>query len=521
MKTSIKSTLDRFEAMKAARNPWEARWREIARYVAPTRDDFQTGAASMGRPPEEPKLFDATAGIAAESLASGIYGLMTNPASPWFSLSTQHADLEQDAQVRAWFREVEAAIRHALSAGGNRFYSQVPDFFRDLAAFGTGVFYVDQRRNRQTGAWEGLNFFARPLSEVFVDQDANGEVDTVYRRFTLTARQVRQSWPQAELPKIDKALEQGQGDQAISLLHAVEPNLDYQPNKAGAAGKAFTSRYINLQDDSLIAAGGYQELPYQVARWTVSRGSLYGASQAMLALPDIRTINAMAKTSLLAAQKSVDPPILVPNEVGMQGLKIHPGAVIVGGLDASGRRMYEPITLGSDVKISLEMENQRRGAIKEAFHASLLMMMDAPKMTATEFLGRQDENMRLLAPYLGRVQNEFLDPLLRRVYALLARAGQIPTPPPAIASRPGFKISYQSPLARAQRTTEANAIMRSYQALAPLAESAPQVMQHFDIDKAARSVAEAFGVPDGVLKSADEVASSREQQQGAQHAPTP
>lgn len=266
-----------------------------------------------------------------------------------------------------------------------------------------------------------------------------------------------------------------------------------------------------MDDEQLIAQSGYDELPYQVARWSLARGAVYGSSQAMLALPDIRTVNAMAKTSLLAAQKAVDPPILVPHETGMQGLKTHPGAVIVGGLDHNGRRMYEPFTLGTNVPLTLEMEEQRRAAIRDAFHAGLLMMADGPSMTATEFLGRQDEKMRLMAPYLGRIQTEFLNPLLNRVYALLARAGQIPTPPDSLLDQPGFKVTYLSPLARAQKTSEANAIMRTYQTLGPLAEVAPQILQHFDFDQAARSIADAFGVPNDVLKSQEAVMRERDE----------
>lgn len=503
------ASIDRFQQLKSLRGPWEAKWREIAQFVLPTRDDFSQNQANRSSPGES-LVFDATALMASENLAAGIYGLITNPASNWFSLTSPFPALQQEEAVQRWFRDVEDIIRQSLAASGNRFYAQVPDFFRDLAAFGTAVFYVDARKNPHSGAFDGLNFQTRPLSEIYLDQDANGQVDTIYRAFSLSARQMLKTWPQLEAPNIREMVDKGRGDQPIRLLHLVEPNTAYIRGKAGPAGKLYKSAYINLDDEQLIARSGYDELPYQVARWSLARGAVYGSSQAMLALPDIRTVNAMAKTSLLAAQKSVDPPILVPHETGMQGLKTHPGAVIVGGLDHNGRRMFEPFTLGTNVPLTLEMEEQRRTAIRDAFHAGLLLMADGPSMTATEFLGRQDEKMRLMAPYLGRIQTEFLNPLLNRVYAILARAGQIPTPPDSLVEQPGFRITYLSPLARAQKTSEANAIMRTYQTLGPLAEVAPQILQHFDFDQAARSIADAFGVPNDVLKTQEAVVRERE-----------
>lgn len=52
--------------------------------------------------------------------------------------------------------------------------------------------------------------------------------------------------------------------------------------------------------------------------------------------------------------------------------------------------------------------------------------------------------------------------------------------------------------------------MRTYQTLGPLAEVAPQILQHFDFDKAARSIADAFGVPNDVLKSEEAVGRERQ-----------
>src|SRR5690606_8774321 len=118
-------------------------------------------------------------------------------------------------------------------------------------------------------------------------------------------------------------------------------------------------------------------------------------SPAMLALPDIKMLNAMAKTTIVAAQKAADPPILAPDEAAVRGIRTTPGGIIYGGIDDNGRVRYQPLTTGANIGLTLEMAEQRRQAIREAFHWSLLLLVAQPNQTATEVLARQEEKLRL------------------------------------------------------------------------------------------------------------------------------
>ncbi|NJL73012.1 MAG: hypothetical protein HC888_16430 [Candidatus Competibacteraceae bacterium] len=93
------------------------------------------------------------------------------------------------------------------------------------------------------------------------------------------------------------------------------------------------------------------------------------------------------------------------------------------------------------------MMEQRRNAVREGFYFSLMQMVGSPNMTATEWMGRQEEKLRLLGPNLGRIQSEFLSPLIKRRFGLLQRAEQLPPPPEEIQGS-AMRIEYVSPLAR-------------------------------------------------------------------------
>ncbi len=76
---------------------------------------------------------------------------------------------------------------------------------------------------------------------------------------------------------------------------------------------------------------------------------------------------------------------------------------------------------GANTPLGLNIEEQRREAIRQAFFVDQLMLRESPNMTATEVIARNEEKMRLLGPVLGRLQAEMLQPLINRSFNLLAK----------------------------------------------------------------------------------------------------
>jgi hypothetical protein len=95
------------------------------------------------------------------------------------------------------------------------------------------------------------------------------------------------------------------------------------------------------------------------------------------------------------------------------------------------------------------------------------------------------------------------------VFAVLMRGGALPPPPPAVLDAPGLKVEYVSPLARAQRAAEGEAIVRTFEAMAPLLASAPSVVDNFDTDAVARALADAYGMPVRAVRDPAMVAALR------------
>ncbi len=85
MKQQVNQILKRLEQLESFRAPWETLWQDCTDFVNPRRGDFQTKQARGSRARFD-KVFDSTAPLANEQLASGLHGHLTNVAERWFLL---------------------------------------------------------------------------------------------------------------------------------------------------------------------------------------------------------------------------------------------------------------------------------------------------------------------------------------------------------------------------------------------------------------------------------------------------
>jgi hypothetical protein len=125
-------------------------------------------------------------------------------------------------------------------------------------------------------------------------------VDTVYRCFTLTARQAMQipGWEE-KLPRGIKSAAASRGNDMFEFVHCVKPNGDYRQGRAGPEGMQFQSRYVAREGSVLLQDGGYRVQPYAVGRYVTGPREIYGRSPAMEALADIKSLQEIRRSSCL------------------------------------------------------------------------------------------------------------------------------------------------------------------------------------------------------------------------------
>ena len=495
-----KNLLKRYDRLKSQRQNWESHWQEVADYMMPRKADV-TKSRSKGDKRTE-LIFDSSPLQAVELLAASLHGMLTNPSTPWFSLRFKENDIENEDEAKEWLESATETMYTAFNK--SNFQQEIFELYHDLITFGTAAMFIEEDDE------DVLKFSTRHINEMYIAENEKGKIDTVFRKFKLSARAAIQKFGNVS-PNIATTAKKDPYEE-VEILHAVYPRSDFDPKKQDKSNMPFESVYLEAGTGEELSVSGFREFPFVVPRYLKASHEIYGRSPAMTALPDVKMLNEMSKTTIKSAQKQVDPPLLVPDD----GF-ILPVRTVPGGLNfyrAGTRDRIETLNIGANTPLGLNMEEQRRNSIRNAFYVNQLMMQQGPQMTATEVIQRNEEKMRLLGPVLGRLQSELLKPLIDRTFSILLRKNLFRPAPEFLAGK-DIEIEYVSPLAKAQKSTELQSIMRAIEIMGSLANVAP-VFDHINMDKLVRHLADIVGVPQKVLKPQSQLNAERQQAQAQQ-----
>jgi hypothetical protein len=486
------TALSRLHALQAGRAPWLPLWQELAGQIMPRK------GLDPGRPGDE-AVFDSTPAHSLEVLASALGGLLTNPALPWFDLKLSRGAPDGE-DVRSFLAACRERLLSAFNTEATGFQACVHELYLDLCLFGTAVMYVEPDPDTL------VRFSARPLLEVCLAEDARGVVDTVMRTYSLTAGQVWRQWGEACSPDVQK-LAQDDPEARVELVHAVYPRLERDPASPASTDFPFACLFIETATRTVLEESGYFELPFMCPRWAKASGEAYGRGPGLTALSDVRVLNAMSRTALMAAEKMADPPLMVPDDGFLGPVSSGPGGLSYYRAGTQDR--IEALPVRVDLAAIETMTERRRASVRRIFLADQLAP-EPTRTTATETLVRQSEKMRILGPVLGRLQTEFLSPLIERVFNILMREGELPAWPDKLPEG-SLRVDYASPIARAQRQAESENLGLAVRYLAPLLTKGDSfnILDNFEPDAIARHAASLFDLPADYLRSVEAVAAIR------------
>ncbi|RIQ55328.1 portal protein [Bordetella avium] len=507
--------LRRYAALKGARSSHEQTWRDCYDHSFPARSqgfsgDGETISAVQTK---QARLYDSTTTDSARILASGIQSGMTPANSRWFGMQVW----DQTDGERRWLDDSAHRLWRAIHS--SNFDADSFECNLDVVVAGWFVLMIEENKD-QDGRPDGLRFIQYPISTCYLAAStASGQVDTLYRSYTLTAEQmVAEFGIDRVSDKVRDCYHDGKYDQRFNLLHAIYPRRISAVGARRAKNLPYASVHIECDGKAVLRESGYHERPFVAPRWTVIPNTVYATGPLFDALPDARTLNEICRMELAAADVAIsgmwiakDDGVLNPRTV-----KIGPRRVVV----ANDTDSMKPLTTGANFGISFTKREQLTAQIRKIMMADQLQPQDGPAMTATEVHVRVQLIRQLLGPVYGRLQAEYLQPLIERCFGLAMRAGLFDQPPESLADRP-FTVVYLSPMAKSQKMEEVSAIESTFAAAAQLAAATgdPSVWDNFDRDEGVRMAADGRGIPAKLVRSADQVAElreAREQQQAAQ-----
>lgn len=490
----------RADDAKAKRANWDSQWQDIAERVLPQMAQFNTRPAEGATRTE--KMFDATAALAAQKAVSTISTFTWPDNQRYQRLTTDDPALNKVHRVKMYFDELTDAVFRRRYSHRAAFVSQMSEATLQYIVFGTSALFVDHDDRTGSNRYKSMH-----LSGLYLLENAAGLVDTVFRTWDWSLRNIAQTFGADAMPQKYREKLERYPDQTVCMWHAVCPRTDYEPGKLGAGGMPWASVYWIEGEKEPISVGGFRSWPFALLRYMTSPGEVYGRSPAWMALSNIKVLNAQKRSILQAAQKVVDPPLLAAEDGILGVFSQVPGAVNFGGLDAQGNQLVKPLITGADVRIGMDMMDKEREIISGAFFLDVFRaLVENPQMTATQALELLQERATLMSPIVGRLESEALGPMTEREIGMMAENGDLPEMPPELIEAQGeYKIEYTSPARKAMRASEGIAITRTLEAVIPIAQARPEVLDVFDAEAIAREMAEINGVPAAILRSPEAV----------------
>jgi hypothetical protein len=359
-----------------------------------------------------------------------------------------------------------------------------------------------------------LNFQTFHLGNCYIAEDGSGTVNTIYRMVTKTNRQLIDKYKdKLSTRQIDAAMKKPYEE--VACLHIVEPNDEFIPDGAKAINKKYASILILMDKEKVILEeSGFDMFPYVVPRWQKTAEEIYGRGPGGTAMPDIKMVNAMMKTIIRAGQKVTDPPLMVPDDGFMLPIRTTPAGLNFYRSGIQDR--IEEFGNKGRIDIGLDLLQNRQEHIMRVYHVDVLRMKEeGPQMTATEVLQRREEKMRNIAPMTGRLQSEYTSPMIQRVYFICSRRKMFPELPFDLDNQE-MKITYSSPVARAQRATQLQNVTRLLESFVPLINIKPELADKFDGDGYFDWAHELLDAPTSVATSSEKLKEKREATKKAQ-----
>ena len=500
----------RQEAMAATRGNWESMWEAVSKLVLPRSDDFrQKHSPGTQRNQQQ---YDAFPMAALDKFAAAIESATMPRTALWHKLTTGDDDLDDQHDVKLYMDELNQILWDRRYSPKANFSGQAHEVRLSLGAYGTGCQLVMPRKGG------GAKYRSIHLSEIYIAENNDGFIDTVHRKFEMTARQAVMEFGKDTPQKILDKYNANKFDDRFEFLHCVGPREDYDRNRLDGRGMPFVGYYVYEEGKEIVREEGFNEMPYIVPRYSVSTREVFGRSPAIQLLPDISMLNEMRRTTIEAANMAVDPPVLLPDDA-ISEFDLTPGARNLGAVDEAGRPLAHPWNPNVDVRLGLEMIADTRSQIDDGFMGVYFrVLLENPQMTATQAMLIAQQQGQMTSPVVGRLQSEWAGPLIRRESGILFRQGLHPEMPAALQefiaeTGEGLRIEYQSPMTRAAKSEEAVGILRTFETLAPIAQIDPTVYDQFDTKEVAKIVAEVNGVPAKALKSDERLAQEAEDKQ--------
>lgn len=501
------------------RSSFESHWRELSEFINPRGSRFLVTDVNRDDR-RNSKIVDPNATMANRTLSSGMMSGITSPARPWFKLATPDPDMMDYGPVKLWLEVVQRRMNEVYNK--SNLYQSLPLLYSSLGTYSTGAMAVLEDDQ------DVIRTMMFPIGSYYLANSPRGSVDTSYRKFTMTVRQLVMEFGLNNVSSTVRSMwESGTYETWIEVVHAVYPNIDRDTAKLDSKNKPIKSVYFEVggDNDKLLRESGFDEFPIMAPRWEVNGEDVYGSScPGMIALGQVKALQLEQKRKSQLIDKATNPPMVGPSSLKTQRVSLIPGAI--NYIDTmQGQDGLRPAYLVNPNTADLLADIQdTRQVINSAYFVDLFMMLQSintRSMPVEAVIEMKEEKLLMLGPVLERLNDECLNPLIDRTFSIMARKGMLPPPPDILEGMP-LRIEYISVMAQAQKSIGLSSLASTVGFIGQLASlGKTEVLDKLDADQAVDAFAEMSGVSPTVIvpqEQVEQIRQERAQQQQQQKA---
>lgn len=500
--------INKFEKIASKRSTFENVWNDISAYFLPNRGMVTTALADGTM--VDPRISTGEGQQLVEKLAATIISGAINTKTKWIKLTSNTPKLNNDHAFLEWADEAADVLMATFLNQSGNFENQNYQFILDLIAYGTAGMCVT-KGTKETP----VLFRTRHISQLYLDEDYTGKVDSVYSRLEMTPRQLVQQFGIDNVSNdVQKEFEEG-SDQRQVVIHAVLPTIEVKNIGDVQIDKKFTSIYIEKESGHILLIEGFNQNPYIASRWVQYTGEVYGRSPAWIGLPILRQLNFLNVMKSKGLTLAITPPIMMSDDAVIPQVRIEPFGLIPGALNEAGQAQMQFLTPPSQLDKAFFEEDKLKQTLEGIFYIGSLPDQNKVAMTAYEVQQRTLKELKAMGPQITKLISEYLDPLIKRVFSILLE-GKYITPLPKDFGNVNIDINYTGYLANIQKLADVEALNTLMNTMVPVANIDPTVLEIFDFESIMRHTSSITGLPPRMIRSPEEIAQIQQQKQDAQ-----
>lgn len=444
--------LKRFKQAEARKQTnWRTLYRDTMEIFCPQRENFYQNipGEKKGR-----QVYTSSPYTALDKASNNMHSSLTPHMKRWVELKPGRLiSKEEKKDAEVVLQNITRVLFDHIHA--SNFDLAASEFYKDIC-IGTAAILVSGTPTQP------LIFTCVPLHELYILRGPLGTIDKVFRKYKVPAGAIKDTWGDAKIGGDIAAIAKDNPDKEVELVEGVVPKRIVVN---GEERDGFGYYVCSPKMDGYLVQRDMPINPWIVARWSVLAGEEWGRGPAIVAYSDAKTLNEFIKLHLQSMQLTVHPMYTAVSDgvINIHNIRIGPGKIIP--VAANGGAMgasIQPLSTGGQFNVG-QLEIQRlEASINDQMYAEPLGPINMPVKTATEVSIRQQELSKRIGSAFGRLQYEFVKPLINACLYQLDRLG--------IVNMNDFKIDGQtisvdakSPLAQGQAQEDINNVIQYVQ----------------------------------------------------------